>query len=103
LETGNWKLDNHTLIKKSWNSKHRIWGVITAVFVFITFFTLLSPKPSFAAEDEALDEIISGFDDKKPEASTDTIWSPLTILPIRRLQMVKPTGAGCPCCDQNWS
>jgi hypothetical protein len=73
LETGNWKLDNHTLIKKSWNSKHRIWGVITAVFVFLTFFTLLSPKPSFAAEDEALDEIISGFDDKKPEASADTM------------------------------
>jgi len=70
-ETGNLKLDNHTLIKKSWNSKHRTWGVITVVFVFIIFFTLLSPKPSFAAEDETLDEIINGFDDKKPEAADE--------------------------------
>ena len=66
-------LDNHILIKKSWNSKHRTWGVITAVFVFIIFFTLFSPKPSFAAGDETLDDIMNGFDDKKPEAPDDTM------------------------------
>ena len=73
LETGNLKLDDHALIKKSWNSKHRTWGVITAVLVFLIFFTFLSPKPSFAAEDQTLDEIINGFDSKKPEVSDDAI------------------------------
>jgi hypothetical protein len=73
LEIGHLKLDNHTLIEKSWNSKHRTWGVITVVFVLIIFFTLLSPKPSFAVENETLDEIINGFDDKKPEATDDTM------------------------------
>ncbi len=43
------------------------------IFVLIMAFTLLLPWPTFAVEDEKLDEIINGFDDKKPEASADTM------------------------------
>ncbi|MBW2593373.1 MAG: DUF1302 family protein, partial [Deltaproteobacteria bacterium] len=67
------KLDNHTWIKKSWNSKHRTRGGITAVFVFLIFFTLLLQGPTFAVEDETLDEIINSFDDKKSGVSADTM------------------------------
>ncbi|MBW2630385.1 MAG: ligand-binding protein SH3 [Deltaproteobacteria bacterium] len=47
---------------------------ITAViFVLLMVFTLLLPKLAFAVENEPLDEIISGFDDKKPGAPADAM------------------------------
>ncbi|MEA3279156.1 MAG: DUF1302 family protein [Thermodesulfobacteriota bacterium] len=46
---------------------------IAILFVFFMALTLLLPGQAFAAEDEILDEIINGFDDKKPEASADTM------------------------------
>lgn len=59
LETGNLILGNRS---------------IAAFFVLLMVFTLLLPGSTFAVEDETLDEIISGFDDKKqPEASDDTM------------------------------
>lgn len=66
-------MGDHTLTKKGWDSKRRTWGVITATFVLFMAFTLLLPKPALAAENEPFDEIISGFDDKKPGASSDTM------------------------------
>ena len=46
---------------------------IVAVFVLFMAFTLFLPGPIFAAKDETLDEIMNGFDDKKPDASVDTV------------------------------
>jgi len=46
---------------------------IAAFFVFLMAFTLLLSGPIFAAEDETLDEIVEGFDDKKPDATIDII------------------------------
>ncbi|MBT8358241.1 MAG: hypothetical protein HKO79_04655, partial [Desulfobacterales bacterium] len=46
---------------------------ITGFLVLFMVFTLLLPGPTFAAEDETLDEIMEGFDDKKPDASVDTV------------------------------
>lgn len=43
------------------------------IVAFFMAFTLLLPGPTFAVEDETLDEIINGFDDKKPEVSDDTM------------------------------
>jgi len=58
LETGNWVRDNRT---------------IALIFVLLMAFTLLLPGPTFGIEDETLDEIITGFDDKKSGAPADTM------------------------------
>ncbi|MBW2544027.1 MAG: DUF1302 family protein [Deltaproteobacteria bacterium] len=47
--------------------------VAAVVFVFFMAFTLLLPGPTLAVENEPLDEIISGFDDEKPEVSEDAM------------------------------
>ncbi len=47
--------------------------MIAACFVFLLAVTLLFPGPAFAVEDETLDEMMNGFDDKKPDAAADTI------------------------------
>ncbi len=48
-------------------------SAIAVVFFLFMTFTLLLPGPTFAVEDETLDEIINGFDDKKSETSADTM------------------------------
>jgi len=61
------------LIKKHWVSKPKTMGVIAVFFVFLLFFALLPPSPSFGAEDKTLDDILSDFDDKKPEVPENSI------------------------------
>ena len=68
LEIGNLKLDSHASIKNIRNSKHRIF-----IIVFFVFLILFLPFPSFAMEDDTLDEMLNGFDDKKPGVSADTM------------------------------
>lgn len=46
---------------------------IAAFFVLFMAFILLLPGQTFAVEDETLDEIISDFDDKKPEKPDDIL------------------------------
>jgi len=46
---------------------------IAAFFILFMAITLLSPGPIFAVEDETLDEMMNGFDDKKPDAPADTM------------------------------
>jgi len=73
LETGNLSERSRDPV---WNEgKAGMLGNRTIVAFFILFmaFTLLLPGLTFAVEDETLDEIISGFDDKKPESSDDTM------------------------------
>ena len=51
-----------------WN--HR---TIAVFFVLFMAFTLLLPGQTFAVEDETLDEIIDGFDNKRAEKADDTM------------------------------
>ena len=46
---------------------------IAVFFILFMTVTLLLPRPTFAAEDETLDEIMNGFDDKTPDAPADTM------------------------------
>ncbi|MEA1971132.1 MAG: DUF1302 family protein, partial [Thermodesulfobacteriota bacterium] len=61
-ETGNFMLNNRAS---------------TVIFVLLMAFTLLLPLPAFAVENELLDEVISGFDDKKPDAPSDAMQNVL--------------------------
>ena len=44
---------------------------IAVFFILFMTVTLLLPGPTFAAEDETLDEIMNGFDDIKPDVAAD--------------------------------
>ena len=73
LETGNLSERSRD---PAWNEgKAGMRGnrTLTVIFVLFMAFALLLPGQSIAVEDEPLDIIINGFDDKKPDASDDTM------------------------------
>ncbi|MCP4367652.1 MAG: DUF1302 domain-containing protein, partial [Deltaproteobacteria bacterium] len=50
---------------------------IAVFFVLFMAFTLILSGPTFATGDETLDEIVNSFDDKKADASVDTVGDTL--------------------------